>query len=351
MDKVCQILNTVKCLNEKELTRISDALIRMLGQTKGVYGTYAQKVEKCRSCGAEYIVKFGKDKNGKQRYKCKSCGATFTSTSFSTISRTRHPEHIWETYITLLLRGASLKECAFQCGISVRTAFIWRHKILNTLQYDQENRVMAGIVEADEMFIPVSYKGNHTKSKHFTMPREAFKRGTDNRSNCSPKACVMCAVERNGQSYGEVLGVGQPTVKMITHAFENRIAPDSIMLSDMALAIKSYFAKKDDVDLIRLKSNVFGRQRRHDGGKPEIRGIYHIQTVNNFHKRLHNFLRGYLGVATKYLNHYINLFVWIENHKKQESALEETMKMYINNTAPYIPAHTLFELAPLPYAS
>ncbi len=351
MDKVCQILNTVKGLSEKELTRISDALIKMLGRTGGVYGVSAQEVEKCRCCGAERIVKFGKDKNGKQRYKCKSCGATFTSTSNSTISRTRYPEYIWETYIELLLIGASLKECAYRCGISTRTAFIWRHKILSTLQNDQNNRIMAGIVEADELFVPVSYKGNHTKSKHFVMPREAYKRGTDNRSNKTPKACVMCAIERMGQSYGEVLGVGQPTVKMISHAFEGRVAPGSIVLSDRALAMKSFFEKKADIDLIRLKSSVTGRQGRHDGGKPEVRGIYHIQTVNNCHNRFHNFIRRYLGVSTKYLNHYVNLFIWIENHKTQQPTLEETMKHYIDVTSPYVPAHALFELSALPSVS
>lgn len=351
MDKVCQILNTAKGLSENELARISEALLKMLNRTAGVYGASVQKVEKCRFCGAEHIVKFGKDKNGKQRYKCKSCGATFTSTSNSAISHTRHAEYIWETYIALLLTGASLKECAYQCGISVRTAFVWRHKILNTLQSDQNNRIMAGIIEADELFIPVSYKGNHKKNKQFVMPRKPYKRGTDNRSNKAPKACVMCAVERMGQSYGEVLGVGQPTVKMISHAFNNRIAPGSIMLSDRALAMKSYFSKKDDVDLIRLKSSVTGRQGRHDKGKPEVRGIYHIQTVNNLHKRLHDFLRGYLGVATKYLNHYVNLFVWIENHKAQEASLEESLKSYIGSKASYVPAHTLFALSSLPSAS
>ena len=161
----------------------------------------------------------------------------------------------------------------------------------------------------------------------------------------------MCAIERMGQSYGEVIGVGQPTVKMISHAFDSRIAPGSIMLSDSALAMKSFFEKKDNIDLIRLKSSVTGRQGRHDGGKPEVRGIYHIQTVNNFHNRLHTFMRRYLGVSTKYLNHYINLFVWIENHKTCQTTLAESMKCYIGNTASYVPAHALFELSALPVVS
>lgn len=345
MGNASQLLNIVRGLSKKELREISDTLLKLLEDTRGVYGVSVEKAEKCRKCGAEHIVRFGKDKNGKQRYKCKSCGATFIETSFSTISKTRHSKQDWKRYIELMLKGATLEECAFQCGISVRTAFIWRHKILNALQHDQDSRVMAGIIEADEKYIPVSFKGNHKKSKCFTMPRESYKRGSDNRSNNAPKACIMCAVERNGQSYGEVLGVGQSTTKMIDHAFAKRIVPDSIMLSDGGKSITNYFAKKIDVEHIVLKSSVSGSHR---GGDPEIRGIYHIQTVNNYHKRLDSFLRMYNGVATKYLNHYVSLFVWMENHKKSEMRLEVSLEKYIEEKSGYIAARSLFSRAPVP---
>lgn len=348
MNKVFQIVQAAKCLSNQELKRTANALLKMLSKVNGVYGVSVQQAKKCRKCGADQIVKFGKDKNGKQRYKCKCCGSTFTETSFSAISRTRHSEIVWETYIHLLLKGASLEECAFQCGISTRTAFIWRHKILNTLQNDQDNRIMAGIIEADEKYYSLSFKGNHKKSKHFTMPREALKRGTDNRSNKLPKACVMCAVERNGQSYGEVLGVGQSTTKMVTHAFEQRIVPESIMLSDGGKAISNYLSKKENIEHITLKSSMSGS---HKGGDPEIRGIYHIQTVNNFHKRLDDFLRPYNGVSTKYLNHYISLYVWIENHKKMEAELGNSLLKYIGEKSVYIPARSIFARESIPSAA
>jgi len=345
MDKVLQILKVTKHLSKNDLMRISNEILRMLSKASGVYGASATNVKKCRKCDAENIVKFGKDKNGKQRYKCKSCGATFTETSYSTLSHTRHSDIVWNTYIHLLLKGASLEECAFQCGISVRTAFIWRHKILSVLQKDQDNRIMGGIVEADETFIPVSYKGNHKKSKSFTMPRDAFKRGTDNRSNKIPKACVMCAVERKGQSYAEVLGLGQPTNKMISNAFEGRIAPDSIVLSDRGKAIKHFFDGKNDIQLIRMQSTADGS--RHSK-IPEVRGVYHIQTVNNFHNRVHRFLRSYNGVSTKYLNHYIALFAWIENHKSLECSMDDLMKECISKDSFYVPASALFSRPPVP---
>ena len=48
------------------------------------------------------------------------------------------------------------------------TAFTWRHKILDTLSELQEKTYLTGIVEADETFFNVSFKGNHSISRNFT---------------------------------------------------------------------------------------------------------------------------------------------------------------------------------------
>lgn len=348
MTALTDILAATETLSAEDLRALSERILGLLNISDN-NDPGPSKCTCCRRCESSQIVKYGRDKNGKQRYRCKACNTIFYNDSFSVASRTRHDPETWRKYVEMLLNRASLKECALACKISVQTAFTWRHKILNALQHDQDNRVLGGIIEADETFFSISYKGNHTRSKDFSMPREAYKRGSDNRSNKAPKACVMCAIERNGQSYSEVLGVGQPNIKMVSHAFENRVASGSIMLADRALAMKSYFDKKDDIDLIRLKSNVNGRKGRHDKGKPEVRGIYHIQTVNNLHKRLHDFLRGYLGVSTKYLNHYINLLIWIENHKNISNVdLHHELCVSLNQKDSYTSFHNITALPATP---
>ena len=39
-----------------------------------------------------------------------------------------------------------------------------------------------------------------------------------------------------------------------------------------------------------------------------VRGIYHIQTVNNRHQQSKAFLQAFRGVATKYLDSYLSWF-------------------------------------------
>ena len=49
--------------------------------------------------------------------------------------------------------------------------------------------------------------------------------------------------------------------------------------------------------------------------KVRKKGFYHINHINSFHARLKAYMSGYKGVATKYLNNYVSLFVWMENYK------------------------------------
>ena len=350
MSNLDMFLSQLKELKYDELKTLSE---KIMMQLKGIRPQERENIEEvrvCRKCGAQDgISKYGKDKNGKQRYRCKHCGAIFSETSYSVVSKTHHSLSKWEKYVELLLQGTSLQKCSQACGISVRTAFVWRHKILAVLQRDQDNRMLGGIVEADETFFSISYKGNHKKSKRFTMPRESYKRGTDNCAQTGSRACVMCALERNGQVYAEVLGKGQPTVAKVCYAFQSRILRDSVVISDGASGMKRYFDDVPDVQLISVAAVANPKKK---SGPPEIRGAFHIQNVNNMHARIRKFMRGYNGVATKYLNHYINLFVWLDNHKSiKECNLERELQNTIRMRNTYTSAAVLAQLPAVPYVA
>ncbi len=156
----------------------------------------------CPICGCVHIVRNGHRKDGVQRYKCRDCGKSFVSTTNSIVSGTHKDFDTWEKYIDCMINGFSVRKSANICGIHRNTAFAWRHKILGALQNMAESVVLDGIVEADETFFPLSYKGNHQRNKTFIMPRRAHKRGnaTHIRGLSKEKVCVPCAVNRNGLS-------------------------------------------------------------------------------------------------------------------------------------------------------
>ena len=347
MKNLDSLFAQIQSLKPDELRLVADSIMAALKGETSTDSIQYERINVCKKCGEEGgVAKFGKDGSGKQLYRCKCCGSTFTATSYTTISHTHHNLSKWEKYIECLLAGLSLEKCSHICGISVRTAFLWRHKILSVLQNDQTNRVLAGIIELDETFFSISYKGNRTNSKNFTMPREAYKRGTDSNAQTGSRACVMCALERNGQVYAEVLGKGQPTIAMLSHAFDNRVLNDSIVLSDKAVGARHYFERKDTIQHVMLSAVANPKKKF---GPPEIKGAFHIQNVNNMHTRLRKFLQPYNGVSTKYLTHYINLFVWLDNHKKiKEVDFKEELTAQINKINTYSSFKTITNLPIIP---
>lgn len=74
---------------------------------------------------AAQIIRFGKTKNGTQRYRCKSCGQTFTET-YGTVFYRRQAtrETILET-LALLAEGVRISSIARAKGIEQDTILDW----------------------------------------------------------------------------------------------------------------------------------------------------------------------------------------------------------------------------------
>ncbi len=345
IDKSTKLENLLKLIKDLPQNRvegiIDDIYAKLAAEVNtvdnSVYTLNKETVTFCRNCGSIHIVKNGKDRHGHTRFKCKDCGVTFGEVKGTTVFGSHKDAFVWKRYISLLLEGRSITKCSEECKISRQTAFVWRHKILNALTSRSFSDEFNGLLEMDEMYLRISYKGNHKNSKTFTMPRKSFKRGTDNRiPGNNSKASVLCVVERNRGYSAMVSCRGTLNLPLLHEIFDNRISNQSIVLTDGLRAYNQYF-QETNIEHIILPSQH---------GKPTVRGPYHINNVNALQKRFRGFLIKYNGIATKYLNHYLSLFLWLENHKycqKQELMLEE-----ITHTGSYIKAMEFSALAPVP---
>jgi hypothetical protein len=81
--------------------------------------------------------------------------------------QTRKELIVWYTYVGLIFVGCSLRFIAQKLNINLKTAFYWRHKILNLLK-NTTDVSSSGITESDETFFRPSYKGKKKgKSTNF----------------------------------------------------------------------------------------------------------------------------------------------------------------------------------------
>lgn len=248
----------------------------------------------CPLCGSIHVVRNGHHADGTQRYLCRDCKKSFVATTNSVVSGTRKSLSVWERYICCMMLGLSIRKSAEACGIHRNTAFYWRHKILDALRSVSDGVKLEGIVEMDETFFPVSYKGNHKNSKSFKMPREPHLRGgeTHKRGLSREQVCAPCAVDRNGDSIAKASNLGRVSTKNIHAVFDDKIDSDSTVVTDK---MNSYvrFAHSCDLDLVQVKN---GRGKK---------GIYDLQHINSYHSKLKKFMAKFNGVSTKHLNNYL----------------------------------------------
>ena len=276
----------------------------------------------CPHCNSHSAVRNGK-RNGLQNYKCKECGKYFSNTTNTIALRSKYGLNIWQEYIECMMMGLSVRKSASKCGISNATAFYWRHKILGALQNITEiKQKLSGIIEADETFFPLSYKGNHSRDG-FVMPRRAKKRGSSakQRGLSHNQVCVPCAVDRNNGIVALVSGTGKTSTDKVKAVLDNRIVESSILVTDKESSYRR-FAKENNIELIQIKAE----QRT-------FKGIYHIQHINAFHSRLKSFMRPFQGVSTKHLNNYLVWYAWMQMNK--ELSEESFERNVLNSSTSY----------------
>lgn len=294
----------------------------------------------CPLCGSIHVLRNGHRKDGTQRYVCRDCGKSFVITTNSIASGSRKALRVWEKYINCMMDGLPIRKTAEICGIHRNTAFLWRHKILDALQNMANQVTLDGIVEADETFFTVSYKGNHSKSKGFEMPRKAYKRGhsTHIRGLSKAKVCVPCAVNRTGLSIARITNTGRVSTKDLHRIYDGRIESDAILVTDK---LNSYvrFAKANGITLVQLKT-----------GKAK-KGIYNIQHINSYHSQLKKFMCGFNGVSTKYLNNYLAWHNLVNYAKKSDAEKRDIFIRFVLNTVSPNTCRLLPDRPPIPLAA
>lgn len=285
----------------------------------------------CPICGSMHVVRNGCRRDGTQRYVCKDCKKSFVATTNSIVSRTQKDFAVWEQYVSCILNGFSIRKTAELCRIHRNTAFYWRHKILDALQ-DMANSVqLNGIVEVDETFFSVSYKGSRN------IPREAHKRGGEVhlRGLSREKVCVPCAVNRSGLSIAKVSNLGKVSTLAIHNVYDGRIAQDSIIVTDKARAYIR-FADSNALNLVQLKNGVAKK------------GIYNIQHINNYHSRLKKFMNNFNGVSTKYLNNYLIWHNFVNYAKETHMEKQNILMRFALTTIKSITCKQISQRAILP---
>lgn len=283
----------------------------------------------CPYCSSNSIIGHGVNSHSK-RYRCKDCGKTFSALT-GTVAHKLHKKDLLKEYLFYMLQGYSLRRITNEMDICLKTAFDWRHKVLNGIN-PSSKRKLDGIIEADETFFLYSEKGNKSLSR---KPRKrggkAGKQGVHN-----DHVAVLTAFERKtGKSMNTVVCRGRITKKAIQKGIGQWMDKKSGILCSDAHLNYQRFARDFNI----THKFTFVRRKEY-----VVEGIYHIQNVNYLHSKLKEWIKPFNGVATKYLQNYMNYFNLVISTQKEINQSTQMLKKIIERNGVYIQRDTICQL-------
>jgi len=257
----------------------------------------------CPVCKGRDVRANGRQ-NGSQRYYCKPCKKYFRETTGKVAFGLKKGK-LLNVYLYHMLMGHSIKKCAELTGICIQTSFDWRHKILSAFEQAVPES-FGGIVESDDIFFLESGKGSRELTR---KPRKrgskATKRGISNE-----QVAVVVTCDRTQNKELRVATRGRIS-KKDEGVFKEKLGDIETLCTDTH---RSYTAFAKSKGLDHQKFNVSKGQRVKNK-------VYHVQNVNNTVKRLRQWMRPFNGVATKYLQNYMNWFMVLERIKNNSQRL------------------------------
>lgn len=132
--------------------------------------------------------------------------------------------------------------------------------------------------------------------------------------------CVVVAHDRNGQILSQMAGKGRISAIELDEVLGSHIDTSALLCTDTATNYKKFTVMEG---LQHETINVSKKEYKK-------KGIYHIQHVNGYHKRLKKWIDRFQGVATKYLDNYLIRHRFLELNKKM--SFQERMKEMLLNS-------------------
>lgn len=238
----------------------------------------------CPFCSSESFIKYGRYKKI-QRYKCKVCCRTFSECTNSIWYNSKKPSSYWYDYCNLMFSGNSIRKCAAKLHISIDTSFKWRHKILNKLPNCNNNIYLYNYIGLKHINFNESFKGQ--KVPPVSLIPEPRK-----------KVFLSIIVNEKYMSFSKIVSKGMLYQSDSYNLLKNKINFNS-NITGFYDRYSPAIAKRLNKDLFRFKECS------------ALKNINLKDSLYGFSSLLKIWLGIFRGVATKYLDAYLDWFIHV----------------------------------------
>lgn len=308
------------CIDELEV--FSDKILTILDlKSNEISSTHEiiereQEIEYCPYCGSKHIVKNGHTSSKAQKYLCKDCRKSVSATTNKIIAYSKKPYRVWKDFIECEINLMPLRKTAQKIGISLPTAFYWRHKVHESIKYIVNQTKLSGKIQIDATYLRTNFKG----TKKCNMVRKSKKRGSSDRKRglSNDKLCIMTAVDENDNMFFQLTGVGRENIQKYRHVY-HFIENPSLIVSDQAWGYTT-MAKELDCELDQIGMNCH-KTLKGNG----------LSELNQLHSEFKIYISRFKGVSLNHLQGYMDFFVFLKTLNYKFDYHEGIQKLYIDS--------------------
>lgn len=256
----------------------------------------------CPRCHSDSFIKYGLSKNGTPRYQCKECGKTFNCASNTLFFSSKVNITAWFSFLECLLNGTSVRSACTTAKISVVTGTAWMKKIFAALSDYQSLITLDKTVYIDETYV------HEDSSKIYLLEDigKIKKVRKQLRGISRNKICILAATDEE-MFFAEIVCHGRPQRKLNYQICKRHIQEGSQLIGDEDTSIV-YAANQMNLTRAMYKSNTETSYAK-------------LEPIDQFCARLKFFIDKHRGFKKDLLHDYLNLFVFIDNKKKDDGDL------------------------------
>ena len=286
-----------------------DACLNYLWRTR-----YSQDGEhaECPKCQVLRPFKRYETTQKRHSWTCTACGQHLHPTAGTIFHKSATSLHLWfyAMYLMTSTRcGISAKQLERELGVTYKTAWRMFTLIRNQIMV-QTDEPLSGEVEMDEMFVGGRPRRSDVAKWQKMTPTEHRQAA---RAFAEDKAKVFGMVERHGKVAAHVV----PSIRQETLMpyVTTRVLPATMVYTDEA----PRYAKA-------LPEAGYQHRRINHAAKVYVEGATHTQTIEGFWSLVKRGIGGtHHAVSAKWLQGYLNEYVWRYNHRDDGQAQFETL--------------------------
>jgi transposase-like protein len=252
----------------------------------------------CPGCGFDAVERHGRRKKGPRRRRCLTCGKAFAAATGTALSWMKAPLLKWLGFIRREAEQTALKAESSRLGVNIQTAFCLRHRSIAAALGFSKGKAFRGTVRYDGIFFRENEKGGGRYGRR--IARKARHSGSE-ATHGTARDCVLLVMD----SFDDV----------------ELLVCDGSRCS--AAELEGFYGRSRDVrkivtDGCREYVNTSRRWRfRHEEWASPLCGTPQYQEamgpLNDMCSAIKGHMQRYRGVASRYLQGYLDLRAFMRN--------------------------------------